>query len=241
MRRWGRCPNVFWAPLPEDTFHFLSYEILYEGAATKIIEVDNNYPTIYTLTSAETTFVLSRKRERPLCGFNLIQTEHPRLVIVETTPDNPFATKKKILSENLEIRSLILTANSYMSKDIKTQMEKLYVNVVSQKCLLEQKVSKNTISLAHIRPDLFAYILMKGPGYIAVIAGEAAYVMKRVPVEVTRQNTRECYLELPINVNNATKFLLPKTSVIVESGTIVPCNPLVPTLYNIQRDWISLT
>ena len=95
--------------------------------------------------------------------------------------------------------------------------------------------------MANIRPDLFAHHLMKGPGYMAVIAGEVAHVTKCIPTEVARRPTQDCFLELPITFNNQSAFLTPKTRVITRTGTATDCNPLIPIMYLMRGGWVSLT
>lgn len=162
-------------------------------------------------------------------------------MIVETKHGNPFSPKKEILTKNLDPFAYVNSKFVYVEKHFKRQLLDLYRSIVSQRCELEQQVLKNTLTLAHIRPDLFAYALMKGPGYISVVAGEVAHVIKCVPVEVTRKATEQCYLELPVQINNATRYLMPKTRVIVSTGTQIPCNPLLPTLFHVKGGWVSLT
>src|SRR5215467_2615064 len=116
----------------------------------------------------------------------------------------------------------------YVEKHIKTQIQTLYRNVINQKCNLERQVLKQAIAMAYSQPDLFAYHLLKGPGYIAVIAGEVAHVVKCVPVDATRRPTDECYLELPVTFANESMFLTPKTRILQKIGTPTDCNPLLP-------------
>ena len=70
--------------------------------------------------------------------------------------------------------------------------------MLTQRCILEQQVFRKTLTLATQSPDEFAYHLMKGPGYMSVIAGEVVNIIKCLPVEVKYRKTEECYLQLPI-------------------------------------------
>jgi hypothetical protein len=131
--------NVFWSPLPDNSCKFHSYDVLYQGIATKILDPVSRYPIIYSLTSEDTAFALSKKSERSICGFTLIQTEHPKLVIVETAKDNPFAPKGRILTNNLDAFTYINSKFIYVEKHIKHQVNALYRNIIYQRCQLEQQ------------------------------------------------------------------------------------------------------
>lgn len=82
---------------------------------------------------------------------------------------------------------------------------------------------------------------MKGPGYVTTIAGEVAHVIKCIPTEVVRRSTEECYLELPILLANQSLFLTPQSHIIVRTGTVMECNPLIPIMYQLKGGWMSLT
>ena len=72
------------------------------------------------------------------------------------------------------------------------------------------KTLKNALAIATQAPDNFAYNLMKGPGYIAVTAGEVVHVIKCIPVEVMIQHGDECNAELKGMKGNPTYFLHPE-------------------------------
>jgi len=143
-----------------------THTMYFHGVAIKIIDSNSRYLIVYSLTSEDTTFALSKKSESHIsCGFTLVQTEHPKLIIVETIKDNSFAAKYRILISNLDIFIYINSKFIYVEKHIKRQVQALYQNIIHQKCQLEQQVIKNALSLVHVRSDLFAYQLMKGSSY----------------------------------------------------------------------------
>ena len=59
----------------------------------------------------------------------------------------------------------------YVERHVFIEMSKLYHGPLTQKCQLEQQVFKNSLIIATQAPDEFAYHLMKGPGYMSIIAG----------------------------------------------------------------------
>ena len=73
-------------------------------------------------------------------------------------------------------------------------MSKLYHDLLTLKCQLEQQVFKNTLIIATQSLEKFAYHLMKGPGYMSIIAGEVVHIIKCIPIEVKFRQTDQCYL-----------------------------------------------
>jgi len=82
---------------------------------------------------------------------------------------------------------------------------------------------------------------MKGPGYMAVTAGEAIHVVKCIPVEVTLRRTENCYIELPVTIRNTSLFVTPKSRILTKAGTMRECSNELPTLYHIEDTWIQFT
>ena len=77
---------------------FQQCSILYEGLANKVIDHDfDNKQIMYSLSTQDITFALTAKRKETVCGYVVIKTEHPKLLIFETTKGESFANYKKSL------------------------------------------------------------------------------------------------------------------------------------------------
>ncbi|XP_072745608.1 uncharacterized protein [Anoplolepis gracilipes] len=227
--------------MPTSSCNFHQYDVLYEGPAIKTTD-DNSEgksPIVYSLTTQDITFALTRTRDSH-CADTLLRTEHPKLFILETKKGDVFAERGTIPIDNLDIFAYMNSKFVYVEKHIRHQMTSLYHNVIQQKCELEKDVITNTLSFATLQPDEFAYRLMKGPGYMAVTAGEAIHVIKCIPVNAIIWRTKECYAELPVTVRNASLFLTPKSRIFTKFGTQKECSFELPTLYRIDDTWIQL-
>ncbi|EFN77719.1 hypothetical protein EAI_03510, partial [Harpegnathos saltator] len=173
-----RCSDIegksnFWESIPHDFCKFNHYDLLYEGKAEKIMDPVNEKLTIvYSLSTEDVTFALTKTGEEVLCGYNLIKTEHPKLLILETKKGDSFAQKRRKIIENVDMFAYINSKFVYVEKHIRTQIKYLYRDILQQRCNLEQQIIKNALSIAIHSPDEFAYQFMKGPGYMATISGE---------------------------------------------------------------------
>ena len=134
----------------------------------------------------------------------MIRTEHPKLLILEITSGTSILQKKKPLVQNMDLftYTCINSKFIYIERHIRNEVNKLYHDALTQKCKLEQQVFKNTLILATQAPDEFAYHLMKGPGYMSIIAGEVVHIIKCIPIKVKYRKIEECYLYLPIYRGN---------------------------------------
>ncbi|KYN22230.1 hypothetical protein ALC57_05377 [Trachymyrmex cornetzi] len=233
--------ETYWEPVPIDHCHFDRYDILYEGLATKLSPKEHqNSPTIYTVTTQETTFALTKIADFDICGYKLSQTEHPKLFILQTTKERKFKTRARISVDNLDIFLYVNSKFVYVEKHIKTQLTQLYRDIMEQKCALEKQVLQNALTLASIAPDETAHRIMKEPGYTAVVSGEVLHLIKCVPVECKLRHTSQCYNELPVTHNNASMFLQPRFRIITRTGTVRDCNEILPVMYKIHGTWIRL-
>lgn len=231
--------TTFWTTLPRDSCQFRRYDVLYEGPAHRLTQADS--PTVYTVTTKETTFALAKTTETNLCGYKITRTEHPKLFILETQPGKAFKTQTRISVDNLDIFSYVNSKFIHVEKHLKTQLTQLYRDIMSQKCALEKQILENALSLATIAPDEMAYRLMKTPGYTAITAGEVIYIVKCVPVQCKVRQTERCYNELPVTHNNASYFLAPRSRILTKGGTTRDCSELLPSMYQINGAWFRMT
>ncbi|XP_070529907.1 uncharacterized protein [Cardiocondyla obscurior] len=195
---------------------------------------------VYSLSTKDITFALTKTGEEPLCGYTLTKTEHPKLLILETTKSDSFAQKRPLSVENLDIFTYVNSKFVYVEKHIRSQINSLYRDVLKQRCNLEQQVLKNALSIAVNSPDEFAYQIMKEPGYMAVISGEVVHIIKCTPVDVKIQHIKECYSELPVLKNNETYFLSPRTHILTKTGTQISCNRVIPPMYYLNDEWYRM-
>ncbi|XP_050452326.1 uncharacterized protein LOC126851966 isoform X2 [Cataglyphis hispanica] len=231
---------TFWSSIPNTACNFNNYDVLYEGTATKIQGLLNSQnTTVVTLESQETTFSLTLTRPHTICGYTLYSTEHPKLFIFETQKGNTFKTKTETAVNNLDLFTYVNSKFVYVERYIRNQITTLYKDIIMQKCELEKQVIQNTLSLAAILPDEFAYRIMKSPGYMAVTSGEGIHIVKCIPIEVILRKTNSCYSELPITFRNTSLFMTPKSHIVIKHGTLRDCNPLLPIIYNIENTWLQ--
>lgn len=186
------------------------------------------------MNTHETTFALAKKNELNICGYTLIQTEHPKLFLLQLKDDQGFKGRKPSAVENLDIFTYVNSKFIYVEKHIRKQMTQLYRNVINQKCTLEKQVLRQALTLAKIAPDEMAAELMKGPGYMAVTAGEVIHIVKCIPVNCYIRKNEQCYNELPVTHRNTSYVLSSKTRILTRRGTPRDCSTVLLTMYTLH-------
>lgn len=232
--------NTFWDPMPADTCKLSTYSSLYRGLADKIVDYANDPPQItYSVISQDTVFALTKTGEYLTCGYKLLRTEHPKLVIFEDQPEvKVFQNHGRV--STFDLFTYVNSKFVYVEKHIRYQINRLYQNILMQQCNLESRLMQNALSIAARSPDIFAYHFMKGPGYMALLAGEVIHIIKCVPVEVKIAQTQECYEQLPVIRENVTYFLTPQTHILLREGTQITCNTLAPSMYHLEGAWYKI-
>jgi len=205
-----------------------------------INNVNEQTQIIYSLSTKDVTFALTKIGEEHLYGYTLIKTEHPKLLIFETKEGRTFISKRQLSVENLDIFPYVNSKFVYVEKHIQTQMNYLYRDVLKQRCNMERQIMKNALSLAIHSPDEFAYQIMKGPGYMAVISGVVVHIIKCTPVEVKIRHEKECYQQLPVLRESETYFLVPRTHILFKTETQITCNRVIPSMYFLHDGWYKI-
>lgn len=229
--------NTFWNPAPSDTCKLSDYSSLYRGTVDKIVDYTRDPPQItYSLNSQDTVFALTKTGEYTTCGYKLIRTEHPKLVIFENQPEvKVFQNHGR--TSSFDLFTYVNSKFVYVEKHVRSQINQLYRNILLQQCNLEYRLLQNALAIASRSPDIFAYHFMKGPGYMALLSGEVIHIVKCVPVEVKIAQTSECYEQLPVIRENTTYFLTPQTHILLRQGTQITCNALAPSMYQLGGAW----
>jgi len=131
--------QTFWPLVPQDSCQFDRYDVLYEDTPTKSISRDNHTMLIvFTVTTKETTFALAKTAEFNLCGYIMTQSKYSKLFILETKRVQMFKARSKISTNYLNIIAYVNSKFVYVKKHIKTQLTKLYTNIMERKCAREK-------------------------------------------------------------------------------------------------------
>lgn len=79
----------FWTTQFTDSCGFNNYDVLYEEPSTRLTTKGPvKGPTLYTVTSKDVTFALTKTDEYTLRGYTIARTEHPKLTILETARED---------------------------------------------------------------------------------------------------------------------------------------------------------
>ncbi|KAJ8980826.1 hypothetical protein NQ317_018406 [Molorchus minor] len=213
--------------------------LLYEGKAEKVTNVQTKEQ--YMVVNQESKiFAVTIIKKIQLCSLEVWQTEHPKLLIVEGHI-RAFPISAVLLPQNTDLTLYVNSKFLYIEQAYKRDLESLYIDTIHRRCLLQREILKNRLLLAPVVPDAVSQIIQDKEGYVGHVLGEVLYILRCIPKNVQIRRTEKCYQELPIRVDNQSKFMAPITRIIQEFGEEIQCNGITPPLYNIEGDWIGLT
>lgn len=83
-----------------------------------------------SLNTQDIIFALTSVGRHEVCGYSLIRTEHPKLLIFETVRGT-VVFKRQTRTSNLDIFAYMNSKFVYVEKHIRTQINQLYHNIVT--------------------------------------------------------------------------------------------------------------
>lgn len=178
-----------------------------------------------------------------ICGFNSYATEHPRLFVTIIPRDAPeFPLSKKVGSEDINLLNYINSKFVYAMRHTKQEVDRLFRLFDQERCKMQNRITENLMTLALLSPKEFAYQYFKSPGYTAVVRGEVVHVAKCREVAVMpKVLNSECYNELPVDYNNRTWFMTPRTRVLIQHGSKVECASDLGPQFFLNTRWVTPT
>ncbi|DAZ90404.1 TPA_asm: putative glycoprotein [Periplaneta americana mononega-like virus] len=235
--------NTYWNLIETESCDMSRYDVLFDGPGVMLTEaLESSTRKIVVVESSSQTFSVELRSATLLCSQPSYTTESPRLFVVVIPPGMPRYFRRSTPLDPLDV-SLTAYVNSkfvYVERHIRTQIESLYTHVMTQSCTLARQALLNTLSLAFINEDEFAYAYTGEKGHTAVRRGEVINLIDCVPVPVTVRQTSECYSDLPVVYKNQSAFLSPKSSVLKHTGIEIECSPVLPVWYYLEDGWYNV-
>lgn len=239
--------HLFWSvPSPDCRSTNSKNSLVFKGMAQLIVDKDSvevGSQYIHVNQGDYDFQVKLGKAGTSICGFNSYSTEHPRLFVTIVPPNSPdFPMIKPVGSEDVNLLNYINSKFVYVMRHTKQEVDRLFRLFEQERCHMQNRITENLMTLALISPKEFAFQYFKAPGYTAVVRGEVVHVAKCREVAVMpRVLTDECYNELPVNYNNQTWFMTPRTRVLIRHGTKVECASDIGPQFMLNGRWVTPT
>ncbi|XP_074041555.1 uncharacterized protein [Leptinotarsa decemlineata] len=163
------------------------------------------------------------------------------MVLEGSAQDMRLNSKVKILPHNADLMAYVNSKFLYVEQAYNRKLDQLYTDTVHRRCIAQREILKTRLIVAPLAPSTLSQLVKESGGYVARVLGDVLYIMRCIPKSVEILRTDKCYNELPIVVNNETKFMAPVTRIIQNVAEEVDCNGLLPPLYFIDNRWIGLS
>lgn len=213
--------------------------LLYQGEAELVTHQQS--PRVVVVEQKDKVFALSLLKMVSMCGVQVWQSEHPKVLVVERQLPHSLQPKLSITAENTDLTMYVNSKLLYIEQAYKRGVNSLYTDTVYRRCLVHREVIKNRLLMAPLTPNAVSSIIKQQLGYVGRVLGEVLYIMKCTPKVVHIRRTDSCYHELPITVNNESFFMTPLTHLIQKYAEQVECSAATPPLYYIDEKWVGLT
>lgn len=236
--------ETVWDAIDERECPAVKYTVLYEGSSKWVTRPSSGSPptnlTTVIVEQQDTSFALDLVDVVVMCNTAIFRTEHPRLLITEGINGMFVFNKRSGSPDDLDMLTYVNSKFVYVERHIRGQITALYSSIQKHRCNLKRQVLLNTLSLARNSPDEFSYLFNGGPGSVAMIRGEVIHIARCSPVPVKLAKKDKCYTHLPVTYKNQTKYLTPKTRIIVDTSEEIKCIPLLSPTFRLMGGWFSL-
>lgn len=215
------------------------FEVLFEGVVNKTVNNENSNPMYSTITSTH-LFSIRTKDVTRICGRIGYTTDHPRIILLETSVgDSPF-TKSNVVGRNFDLFTYFNSKITFVENYFGQSMTELYNTVMTEMCKVDKSLLETKLTLARINPAEFVSSIIRRSGYTAVAAGEVLHVLECKPVYVTPRFEDNCYQEIPVFYNNKSMFIAPVTRILQNRGNQIDCTPILPAKFRIGGKWYTV-
>lgn len=228
--------EVVWSPsTPESCENHLS--LIYDGLG-EIVSNRGTNERFLVVERENKVFALTLTKRVAICNVEVWQTEHPKVLVAEGKQLIPTAG---LLPQDTDLMTYVNSKFLYVEQSYQRGLDRLYVDTIHRRCLLQREVLRNRLLMAPIMPSVISQVIEQKEGYIGRVLGEVLYVMKCVPKPVAIRRIDRCYQELPVEVNNQSRFMAPLTRILQKVAEEIECNGLTPALYYIDGEWIGMS
>lgn len=233
--------QIFWRqPTPQCQSEVGEQSLVYKGPATLVTNHNSSDSFLHVSFSGHHFQIKVETRTTFICGFKSYYTEHPKLYVTLLDKSFPDFPLKQMVGTDVNMMNYINSKLVYSMRHIKGQVMSLYHLFEHERCLMQNRITSNLLTLAILSPREFAYQYFGEPGYTAVVRGEVVHIARCIPVPVVPHPLAQCYNELPVKHDNKTRFMTPRTRILTDIGTLVDCATELGTRFKIHDKWVTL-
>lgn len=217
--------------------------LLYKGEAKKYNEIIGGMSTqTYIFNQGDNSFAMGIHSVGKYCNvFTIVQTEHPRLFIIEGDTGTALDLFQiKISAADVDIITQFNSKLMYVMRNMKGQLDNMFHIFQEERCRLEILQLRQLQTIAYHSPNQFAYDYYGRPGYTARISGEIIYITQCKATSVSYlPMPNKCYQEIPVSYDNKTYFIQPRTKLLTQIGTELKCNPITRPVFRLEDGWYT--
>jgi hypothetical protein len=231
--------NVHFSGIPQAMCSENSYAALWEGRGS-VIRSEDNLTMTYTASQGDKAFALRITGQISTCGHTYYETESPELFIEVLSAVGYGQDLADDADITVNIMSYVNSKFVYVTKIVENNMEELHDMVQTQICDTARETIQNRLGMARNSPEVFANLYNDmDPGTTAIVAGEVAYIIHCVPVQVVYRKPDFCTKELPVAYGDKPLYMTPVNHLLIDVPTVVECLPAMAPSYFLMGTWKS--
>lgn len=226
-----------------------NFFVTFRGTVVREVHLNlltNKTEIVYYVIDGNTNFnfFLVSSHTVVICNFEFQATQSDALFVLEESNLSENLRLQKLYQTDIRNFDAILLMSmkvDYVQRDVGIQMEKMYQNILIEKCISDFKVLQTAIHLSYANPIDFGLLLTAQTGIFAILKSDVIYLKKCSKVDVDLNlNEKGCFEELPVLLGDKKKFLSLRSKILLDVGKIVVCSHTTPNKYLIHDKFYEI-
>jgi hypothetical protein len=210
-----------------------------EKNSTRVENMEyENTPMVLMTPGNQDTLRFVRKGVLRKCNHQVFSTNYDHLFV--STDQVPTA-KRSIEATDIKLTQFVTNKMDYLYHSNLALIEDIYRDTILRDCQIKRELLRTQLAFASANPDAATPLLSTHLGIFGRVTGEALFIFKCTPVEVTPRNSTDCTNQLAVTYERRKVYLEPISRIIVNTPTIIECSTITPPRFKMTDNlWLTV-
>jgi hypothetical protein len=210
-----------------------------EQNSTRVENMEYEHTPMVLMTPGnQDTLRFVRKGVLRKCNHQVFSTNYDHLFV--STDQVPTA-KRSIEATDIKLTQFVTNKMDYLYHSNLALIEDIYRDTILRDCQIKRELLRTQLAFASANPDAATPLLSTHLGIFGRVTGEALFIFKCTPVEVTPRNSTDCTNQLAVTYDKRKVYLEPISRIIVNTPTIIECSTITPPRFKMTDNlWLTV-
>jgi hypothetical protein len=216
------------------------------GNASSVLQTDTlrenpelqDTPVVLMTKAASDVLRFIRRTETIRCSSTVYSTNYDHFYVAK---DLVTAAKSMIQTTEIRLDQFLTNKMDYLYHSHLALIQDLYRDEVNRECETRREILRTQLAFAASNPDGATALLSNEKGIFGRVTGEALFIFKCLPVDVTPRDALECTKQMAVTYEGKDVFVEPITRIITALSTPMACSAITPQRYRLAPNvWVAI-